>query len=80
MFGLDTFEVRMQAADGSMRVVKLGLQQSRLTQLTVSLPAGPPAGLLDEVDALVSSFEVYPLNLGCLRASNEGPPPPTICY
>ena len=32
------------------------------------------------LEALVASFEAYPLNIGCLRGSNAGALLPGVCY
>lgn len=79
LFALDSYEVRFRAG-AQQQVVRLALQQGRRYQLFVSLPAEADEAVAREVDALVASFEAYPLNLGCLRASNEGVPPVAICY
>ena len=79
LFAMDTYELRFRSGS-SERIVKMGLQQYRLYQLAVSLPADPTPEERLEVDALVASFETYPLNLGCLRSSNEGTLLPGVCY
>ena len=79
MFALDSYQVRFKTGT-QQQVVRLALQQSRRYQLFVSLPMEADEAVAREVDALVASFEAYPLNLGCLRASNEGVPPVAICY
>ena len=80
MFGLNMYELRFSAGPAQQRVVRLALTQSRLYQLVVSLPAEPTRELQAEAEALVASFEAYPLNIGCLRGSNAGTPLPGVCY
>ena len=63
------------------RRVKIAVQQGRLFELAVALPADPPASLAAEVDALIESFTVFPVNAGCLAASNAGGSSiPGVCY
>ena len=80
MFGLQMYELRFSTGPAQQRVVRLALTQSRLYQLVVSLPAEPTRELEAEAEALVASFEAYPLNIGCLRGSNAGAPLPGVCY
>ena len=80
MFGLQMYELRFSTGPAQQRVVRLALTQSRLYQLVVSLPAEPTREQQAEAEALVASFEDYPLNIGCLRGSNAGAPLPGVCY
>ena len=81
MFGLQMYELRFSTGrPAQQRLVRLALTQSRLYQLVVSLPAEPTPELAAEAEALVASFEAYPLNIGCLRGSNAGAVLPGVCY
>ena len=90
MFALGTYDFRylVGAAGGdgtgssgySSKVIKLALRQERLYQLSVTLPAEPTEPLRSEVDAIVDSWKAFPLNAGCLRASNKGSIFPGVCY
>ena len=60
--------------------VRLGLQQSRMYKLAVTLPAAPSPELKAEAEALVQSYQAFPLNIGCLRESNAGTLLPGVCY
>ena len=66
------FRFRSAAAE---RRVKIAVQQGRLFELSVALPADPPAPLAAEVDALIESFTVFPVNAGCLAASTRAARP-----
>mgnify|MGYP001208605340 CR=1 FL=1 len=83
MFAMDMYELRFStgpAQQAQQRVVRLGLQQSRRYELVVSLPAEPTRAIQVEAEALVASFQAFPLNIGCLRQSNAGTPLPGVCY
>ena len=72
------FRFRSGAAE---RRVKIAVQQGRLFELSVALPADAPPSLAAEVDALIESFTVFPVNAGCLAASNAGGSSiPGVCY
>ena len=72
--------LKLSAATAERRV-KIAVQQGRLFELAVALPADPPAPLAAEVDALIESFTVFPVNAGCLAASNAGGSSiPGVCY
>ena len=81
MFSTSLYQFRYRVGDGGESVVKLALQQGRLYQLSVSIPAGATEPSRQEADDIVQSFKTYPLNIGCLSASNRGGSfLPGVCY
>jgi len=79
MFAIDMYELRLRTGS-TEQVVRLGLQQSRMYKLAVTLPAAPSPELKAEAEALVQSYQAFPLNIGCLRESNAGTLLPGVCY
>ena len=77
LFSTSLYQFRfLQSGGESESVVKLALQQGRLYELSVTIPAGA-----NEVDTILQSFKTYPLNIGCLSASNRGGSfLPGVCY
>ena len=82
IFSTGLYQFRYSTGGGSGEsVLKLALQQGRLYQLLATLPTGAPEALKREVDDVVASFKAYPLNIGCLSASNRGGSLlPGVCY
>lgn len=81
-FAASPYELRYSVGEKSQsRIVKLVLQQGRLTQLIVVLDADASAAQVQEVNAIVDSFKAFPLNIGCLSQSNRGGDiMPGVCY
>ena len=80
LFSAGMYEFRFRTADGRV-VQRVALQQGRLYELSATLPADAPEPLQQEVDEVVASFKAFPLNIGCLQASNRGGSlVPGVCY
>lgn len=82
LFSAGLYQLRFSTDGGqSESLIKVALQQGRLYQLTVRMAAGVPEIVRRDVEDVVSSFKAYPLNIGCLSASNRGGPLlPGVCY
>ena len=75
--GSTYYLVRWERAGGSRCVTKLGVQQNRRYELTASA-AGEP-GAEAEMEAIVASFNVFPVNAICISQSNKGNVPVSVC-
>lgn len=83
LFAAPTYEYRFDlgSSTGAQSIVKVGLKQKRLYRLAASLSSVTDASLSAEVESIVESYKLFPLNLGCLVQSNRGEAPlPAVCY
>ena len=80
LFSLAMYVLRYKHIEGQT-IVALALAQGRAFRLTLQLPAEPDAALLAEAESILKSYRAFPLNAGCLAASNKGQKAlPGVCY
>ena len=81
LFSSTTYEFRVDAANVGTCIQRVSLTQGRLYRLYATLPADAPQPLQQEVNDIVGSYKAFPLNIGCLKASNKGGSVlPGVCY
>jgi len=73
--GSTYYSFTYEGKGGASTRVKLGVQQNRVYQLALALPASPSAELEAEAASIVESFKVFPVNIICLSQSNKGAVP-----
>mmetsp|Transcript_68881 Transcript_68881/g.114472 ORF Transcript_68881/g.114472 Transcript_68881/m.114472 type:complete len:211 (+) Transcript_68881:43-675(+) len=75
-----TYEYRCRIGSGGLVMMKQSAQQGRVYRLIVTLPPEPTVEQQAEADSIIGSFKVFPLNIGCLKQSNQGLILPGVCY
>ena len=84
LFSTGPYQLRYRTAAASENVIKLAVQQGRIYKLMVELPAPGSAAsdaVVLESEGIIDSFRAFPLNIGCLAASNRGGSLlPGVCY
>ncbi len=75
------YDIRLSQPGGGTRAVKYGVQQDRRYALSIVTSANAGDDVKAEVESILTSYNVFPVNMICISQSNAGSTPVAgSCY